>query len=261
MKKKLIPCIYLKNKMVVKSFFDSTIIDTNPVKLCKTFSENSADEILVFDLSSGDQEHEEALDVIKEMCASATVPVIGAGNVKRMEDIKKLLYAGCKKACLNFSKEENISICKEVSEKFGKDKIAACIFSEDGISENKTLLDKYVSSVVLLNEQAFNEDYISENFSFIVMLPTVSLDKMIDYLKKKCSNVIVVNAEEICREAGSSKVFNVAILGVAVGTGKTGLLKENVIEEIRSRVKEKFIDINMIAFSRGEQIGAEYEIK
>lgn len=184
MKKKLIPCIYLKNKMVVKSFFDSTIIDTNPVKLCKTFSENSADEILVFDLSSGDQEHEEALDVIKEMCASATVPVIGAGNVKRMEDIKKLLYAGCKKACLNFSKQENISICKEVSEKFGKDKIAACIFAEDGISENKTLLDKYVSSVVLLSEQAFKEEYISENFSFIVMLPTVSLDKMIDYLKK-----------------------------------------------------------------------------
>ncbi len=85
--------------------------------------------------------------------------------------------------------------------------------------------------------------------------------EMIAYLKTKCRNVIVVNAEEICRETGSSKVFNVAILGVAVGTGKTGLLKEHVTAEITERVKEKFRDINMLAFSKGEQIGANYEIK
>lgn len=85
--------------------------------------------------------------------------------------------------------------------------------------------------------------------------------EMLDYLKKKCSNVIVVNAEEICSEIGSSKVFNVAILGVAVGTGKTGLLRENVISEINERVKERFREINMLAFEKGEQIGVSYEIK
>lgn len=85
--------------------------------------------------------------------------------------------------------------------------------------------------------------------------------EMISYLRKKCSNVIVVNAEEICSEIGSSKVFNVAILGVAVGTGKIGLSRENVISEIEERVKEKFREINMLAFNKGEQIGADYEIK
>ena len=85
--------------------------------------------------------------------------------------------------------------------------------------------------------------------------------EMIDYLKKKCSSVIVVNAEEICKAAGSSKVFNVAILGVAVGTGKLGLSRDSIIFEIKERVKEKFIQINMIAFEKGEQIGANYEIK
>lgn len=85
--------------------------------------------------------------------------------------------------------------------------------------------------------------------------------EMIDYLKKKCNSVIVVNAEEICKAAGSSKVFNVAILGVAAGTGKLGLSRDSIISEIRERVKEKFIQINMIAFEKGEQIGANYEIK
>ena len=84
---------------------------------------------------------------------------------------------------------------------------------------------------------------------------------MIEYLRKKCKTVIVVNAEEICREIGSTKIFNVAILGVAIGTGKMGLSKENIISEIETRVKESFREINLRAFEKGEQIGAKYEIK
>ena len=85
--------------------------------------------------------------------------------------------------------------------------------------------------------------------------------EMIEYLRKKCKTVIVVNAEEICREIGSTKIFNVAILGVAIGTGKMGLSKENIISEIETRVKESFREINLRAFEKGEQIGAKYEIK
>lgn len=85
--------------------------------------------------------------------------------------------------------------------------------------------------------------------------------EMIEYLKKKCKSVIAVNGEEICALVGSSKVFNVAILGVAVGTGKTGLSRENVLAEISLRVKEKFVEMNYKAFSEGERIGAGHEIK
>lgn len=85
--------------------------------------------------------------------------------------------------------------------------------------------------------------------------------EMIEYLRKKCKTVIVVNAEEICREIGSTKIFNVAILGVVIGTGKMGLSKENIISEIETRVKESFREINLRAFEKGEQIGAKYEIK
>ncbi len=85
--------------------------------------------------------------------------------------------------------------------------------------------------------------------------------EMIEYLKKKCERVVVVNAEDICAGVGSSKVFNVAILGVAVGTGKTGLSREDVLAEISLRVKEKFVEMNYKAFSEGERIGAGHEIK
>lgn len=91
MYKKLIPCIYLYKGNAVKGFSDSTILDTNPVSLSKFYGDNNADELIVYDLSEGDAEHEEALDIIKSICTEAEIPVIGTGNVHRMEDIKKLL--------------------------------------------------------------------------------------------------------------------------------------------------------------------------
>ena len=49
------------------------------------------------------------LDIIKEIALASEVPVIGAGNIGRVENVKKLLYAGCSKAILNFKKDNNIS--------------------------------------------------------------------------------------------------------------------------------------------------------
>lgn len=183
MKKKLIPCIYLKDKKAVASFNDATIIDTNPIRLCKKFCEDNADEIIIFDLSKDDKEHEEALDYIHELCGTVTVPVIGAGNIKRMEDIKKLLYAGCKKACLNYSIASNVELTEEVSLKFGKDKIIAVIKDEDEFVNYSETLNKYVSTVIVLSEKAARCEAASAFSSLIVKLSNVSLDKLIDYLK------------------------------------------------------------------------------
>lgn len=85
--------------------------------------------------------------------------------------------------------------------------------------------------------------------------------EMLAYLKRKCRDVLVVDAESLCAEFGSAKFFNVAILGVAVGTGKTGLNAEHVLAEIEIRVPEKYRVINQQAFRKGKQIGESYETK
>lgn len=182
--KKLVPCIYLYKGNAVKSLSDITIVDTNPVKLARFYNDNNADGLLIFDMSSGDTEHEEALDIIKEICSTIELPVTGAGNVHRMEDIKKLLYAGCKKGALNYSKPENIALTKEVSLKFGKDKIAACYANTADILENKELIDEYIDELVLVNETALRESIGTwdGDAGILVALPEVSLDKLIEIL-------------------------------------------------------------------------------
>lgn len=124
MDKLIVPCIYLKDGRAVGGFEDETqVFGGDAVGLARKYGNSGADEILVFDLSCGDASHEEAVGVIKEICQAAEVPVIGAGNIRRMEDVKKLIYAGCQKTVLNFGKQENIELLGEVSKKFGREKM------------------------------------------------------------------------------------------------------------------------------------------
>lgn len=201
--KKLIPCIYLYQKHAVAGFSDyETIISKDPAELARFYAESGADELIVFDLSDGDKEHEEALDVIKEICGSVEIPVIGAGNVKRMEDIKKLIYAGCKKAGLNYSNPENIALTQEVSLRFGREKIVACVESGEIIEAQKILLETYVCELILVKETILKACVGVSSVPFIAMLPEMTLDKLLDTLNyiDLCGvtgRVINENAKEI----------------------------------------------------------------
>ena len=78
--------------------------------------------------------------------------------------------------------------------------------------------------------------------------------EMTKYLKTKCS-CIFVNSDEVCREFGSSKYFNTIITGIALSTGKLGISEDTVINQIKKRVKERFVEANIKAFLKGIEIG------
>jgi len=182
MKKLFIPCIFLDHGKAVTYFNNKTVVNEDPVALAAYYSDNGADEILVFDFSVTDEEHEEALGIIKQICEKSQSPVIGAGNVKRMEDIKKLLYAGCAKAVLNYSKQSNIDITEEVSKKFGKDKIVAAFSDPEVVVKEQALLDAYVCELLCVEPAVLNQCMATVNMPFIAMLPEISLDKVLEYL-------------------------------------------------------------------------------
>lgn len=184
-RKQLIPCIYLYNQKAIASFDDrETVIGDDPVRLAAYYEESGADALIVFDLSEGDAAHEAALDVIKAVCGAVSVPVIGAGNVKRMEDIKKLLYAGCKKAALNYSLPANIELTTEVSLKFGSGKIAACVDRAQTITEQKALLERYVSEIILVTEDGWEDCSGVCTVPLIVMLPEITPDTTADAFRR-----------------------------------------------------------------------------
>lgn len=82
---------------------------------------------------------------------------------------------------------------------------------------------------------------------------------MITYIKSKCE-CIVVNPHTLCADFGSTRYFNVAILGVATGTGRLGLDAETILKEIEKRVPAKFVDTNKAAFTAGINFNAADEV-
>lgn len=182
MVKKFIPCIYLYNKQAVKGLNDFTIVSNDPLSLVNLYNENNADELIVFDMSEGqgDAAHEAAMDVMKDICAVAEMDVIGAGNVKRMEDIKKILYTGCKRAVLDYSKETNRNITEEVSLKFGKDKILVSTDNIEVLSSNLALLNPYVSGIIALNTHIVREVEAYINLPIIVSADQMALNKLME---------------------------------------------------------------------------------
>ena len=216
--KKFIPCIYLLNEKAVAGIKNTSVISENPAELARFYAENNADELIVFDLSTDDASHEASLDMLKIICKEAQIPVIGAGNVRRMEDIKKLLYAGCMKAALNYSKESKIAITEEVSLKFGKDKIVACVMDDSDITGNEAVLEEFVHSVILLNERTIKQAVSLSRRPLIVSLPEVSLDKIIELLS--CENIEGITGPAV--NANARELMDIKDLcagnGVAVRT-------------------------------------------
>ena len=146
------PCVFLKDEKLVTDFFNYAVISENPVEYIVNLSNKGASKIVLFDLSNSDIEHDKALTCIRNITRAVDIPVIGAGNVKRLEDVKKILYAGCKAAALNMSKDSNISLLEEASKRFGKDKIMVCIKEAGEYYSNEPLINEYSSGVVSINE-------------------------------------------------------------------------------------------------------------
>ena len=150
--KLMIPCLYLQSGKAVTGFGQRNLFGNGDVvDLAGFYSDNGADELLVFDFSSGDEEHEKAIGKIKEICAASEIPVIAAGNINRMEDVKKLIYAGCAKIALNFSKQSNIDLLEEMSKRFGQEKIYVCISSPEEFMDHKELIEAYAGGILALD--------------------------------------------------------------------------------------------------------------
>lgn len=255
--KQFIPCIYLLNQRAVAGFKDSTVVSEDPAGLARFYGENNADELIVFDLSSDDISHETALDTLKLICAEAQIPVIGAGNIHRMEDVKKLLYAGCKKAALNYSKESNIALTREVSLKFGKDKILACVENASEIAANEATLTEYAEGLILISEKDIRQSLAVSELPLIVTLPEVSLDKIIELLS--LTNIDGITGSAInanARELNSIKdlcagngilvhTFTPAIPWEKLKVGSDGLIPV-VVQDYRTR------EVLMVAYMNKE---------
>lgn len=152
---RIIPSIYLYNGNVVDKETKEIVGDGDAVELATFYNNRGADELLVFDLSSSDSEHDANIGTMIKIQDAVDIQMIVGGNVKRLEDVKKYIYTGAKKAILDMSKDANVEIVKEASERFGSDKIAVMLNKNYDFSKIKQL--KYDGVSLIIADSCANE--------------------------------------------------------------------------------------------------------
>lgn len=108
-KKILVATLYLKDGRPVRSRQDTTPLGELRT-FAKMYNDSGIDKIFVFDLSDDDDEHEKNILAIRELNRMIDIPTCGGGNIRRLEDVKNLIYAGCKQIMLNAARNSCIDL-------------------------------------------------------------------------------------------------------------------------------------------------------
>lgn len=128
LKKRIIPCLDVKDGRVVKGINFVDLIDAgDPVEQASIYNENGADEICFLDITASSDKRDILLDTVKKTAECCFVPLTVGGGVRSIHDIRKLLLAGADKVSINTAAIKNPDLIKESSNKFGSQCIVVAI--------------------------------------------------------------------------------------------------------------------------------------
>lgn len=102
-----------------------------------TARNGTAKAILTEDLTTEDSFHEQAVGLIRRIAKEGMLPVYGKGHVRRLEDVKKLLYAGCIAVLL----PEGHPVLPEAQARFGTDRVLVGDMPVQDVSSSVTWAD------------------------------------------------------------------------------------------------------------------------
>ncbi len=211
--KRLIPCIFIAGGKVVKWVNDKTVLCEDAVKLARYYSDHGADELLVFDLSDSDEDHDNSIDLMRKINRNISIPMVAGGNIKRLEDVKKILYAGAKRAMLNFSKPGSATEVEEAAKRFGKEKIAVSLNDFDALFKHQQIIEDFTSEIIFMHRLDLNSVMNVTDIPCVILTDTEEKPELFKILK--CpgvkglsgkyisqSNMDFVTFKEECKQEG-----------------------------------------------------------
>ncbi|MFC7363919.1 MULTISPECIES: imidazole glycerol phosphate synthase subunit HisF [Bhargavaea] len=133
-KKRIIPCLDVKNGRVVKGINFKGLRDIgDPVELAARYNAAGADELVFLDVSATDEGHDLMLDVIKRTAEVLFIPLAIGGGIRTADDIGRLLKAGADKVSINSAALARPELIREAAERFGSQ--CVCLSVDAGWDE------------------------------------------------------------------------------------------------------------------------------
>ncbi len=171
--KNLYASIFLKNGQAVGDRITCEPVGDLNV-LAKCYNDSGTERLLIFYLSTTEEEHRAHISLIKKIHQTVEIPICAGGHINQLDDIKKLLYAGCSQIMLNSFKESTIGLIKEASERFGKEKITVTLENLDILFKHREHLETYISEIFVFRSM------VAESLGSLTSLPYIVMENTYD---------------------------------------------------------------------------------
>ena len=128
LKKRIIPCLDIKNGRTVKGVNFVNIRDAgDPVELGALYAEQGADELVFLDITATNEGRKTFKELVKDIAKHLNIPFTVGGGISHVEDVAPLLYAGADKVSVNSSAVKRPELIDELVAEFGSQCIVAAL--------------------------------------------------------------------------------------------------------------------------------------
>ncbi len=118
--KRIIPCLDVHAGRVVKGVNFVNLQDAgDPVEIAKRYEQQGADELVFLDITASHEQRDIILDVVSRTSEVIFMPLTVGGGIRTVDDIRRLLQAGCDKVSINSRAVTNPEFVREAALKFG----------------------------------------------------------------------------------------------------------------------------------------------
>ena len=144
LKKRIIPCLDIKNGRTVKGINFKGLRDAgDPIALAQKYEEEGADELVFLDISATEERRATLLPLVQEIAHHLSIPFTVGGGIQSVRDVSNLLQAGADKVSLNSAAVNNPKLIQELSMAFVRQCIVLAI-------DSKEIFGKQTDRILLL---------------------------------------------------------------------------------------------------------------
>ncbi|GAB4134728.1 MAG: imidazole glycerol phosphate synthase subunit HisF [Planctomycetaceae bacterium] len=118
--KRIIPCLDVHGGRVVKGVNFLNLRDAgDPVDIAARYEAEGADELVFLDITASHEERDIILEIVQRTSEVIFMPLTVGGGIRTLEDIRRLLSAGCDKVSINSAAVKDPAFVREAALRFG----------------------------------------------------------------------------------------------------------------------------------------------
>jgi cyclase len=118
--KRIIPCLDVHAGRVVKGVNFLNLRDAgDPVDVAARYEQEGADELVFLDITASHEQRDIILDVVQRTSEVIFMPLTVGGGIRTLEDIRRLLKAGCDKVSINSAAVKDPEFVRQAALRFG----------------------------------------------------------------------------------------------------------------------------------------------